>query len=67
MTIKFQEQNIWDAILGFLGKKRAVFIPKEAMGEKDGVFLAKRESFLSCLMRSKNKPLPKDWFYPEDL
>ena len=45
MTIQTQSKDIFDKTLALLGKKRAVFIPKEGMTEKYGVYRCRKESF----------------------
>jgi hypothetical protein len=55
MTIKIQEPNIFDKILGFFGKKRGFVLHKENLYEKWGpyaTFVIPRENFFKALFRS---------------
>ena len=65
MTIKIQPPNALDKIAALFGKTRAVYIPEKAMQGKYGVYMARRESILRTLLRSKNAPLSKGWQYEE--
>ena len=67
MTIKIQPPNIFDQVLSILGKKRAMYLPKKAMSEKFGIYLAPKENFFRCLLRKNNDTLPSGWIYPDDL
>ena len=61
MTIKFEKTNVFDSILGALGKRRGVVIPK-GVYQKYGPYVyavARRESFWKALVRSKNAPMPE--------
>ena len=60
MTIRLPDQNIFDRILGLLGKKRGVRIPTEAY-EKFGPYCqlkAFKENYWKALLRSKHEKLP---------
>jgi hypothetical protein len=65
MTLKIQPPSLADRILAAFGKKRAVFIPKTA--EPYGYYIARRESFLRALLRSRTQPPPDGWVYWEEL
>jgi len=67
MTIKIPEPNLADKILALFGKKRAIRIPTEIY-DTHGPYaygMAKRESFISALIRPKNQKVPDGWFYPD--
>jgi hypothetical protein len=66
MTISIQSPNVLDNILNLFGKKRAVFI-SSISAQNYGVYLARRESFLTALLRSKLKPLSDGWVYPDEI
>ncbi len=65
MTIIIPPPNIFDKIADIFGKKRAVYIPDEAVQGKYGVYEARRENILLALLRPANKPLPKGWQYTD--
>lgn len=65
MTIKIQEPNILDKILGLFGKKRGFVLPKENPYEKYGpyvTFSVPRENFFNALFRSSADDLPEGIF-----
>lgn len=65
MTIKIQEPNIFDKILGLLGKKRGFVLPKENLYQKWGpytTFVISRENFFKVLFRS-SKDTSKNILY----
>ena len=66
MTIQPPSKDILDKTLALLGKKRAVFIPKEGLKEKYGVYRCKKESFIKALVRPKNAKPPEGWEYWEE-
>ena len=54
MTIKIQQPNIFDKILGLLGKKRGLILPKENPYLKWGPYITYvilRESFFKAIFR----------------
>jgi hypothetical protein len=61
MTLRIQSLGLPDRILSMLGKERAVFIPP--MNEQYGYYIARRESFLRALLRSRSKSPPEGWMY----
>ena len=63
MTVQIPEKDIFDKTLAILGKRRAVFIPKEALTGKYGVYKCKKESFIRALLRPKKAKLPEGWEY----
>ncbi len=68
MTIKIQQPNIFDKILGLLGKKRGFVLPKENPYQKWGpytTYVIPRESFIKALFRL-NKRTPKNISYNID-
>jgi len=66
MTIKIEDVGLSDRILELIGKKRLVKMPKGDMS-KYGIYLARRENFLHCLLRSKDSTVLDGWFYPDEL
>jgi hypothetical protein len=60
MTITIPKNNLFDRILGILGKRRGIIVPAGVYREYGyySYALAKRENFFSALIRSKNTPLP---------
>ena len=65
MTIKIQQPNIFDKILGLLGKKRGFVLPKENPYQKWGpytTYIIPRESFFKALFRL-NKCTSKNILY----
>lgn len=64
MTIQIEQHGILDSILACLGKKRAVFIPKQT--GLAGYRVAPRESFLRALLRPSGSKLPDGWTYWDD-
>ena len=67
MTIQTPQKDIFDKALAVIGKKRAVFIPKQGLTEKYGVYKCRKESFIRALLRPKDVKLPEGWIYPEIL
>lgn len=65
MTIQIQKANIWDKILGFFGKKRAVYLPPDSNGYDYS--LARRENFFRALFRSVSEQPPEGWVYLSDI
>lgn len=63
MTLKVPKKDFSDKILAIFGKKRAVFIPKEGLSEKYGIYECKKESFFKALFRKKNEKPPIGWEY----
>lgn len=61
MTIRIQNPGLSDKILALIGKKRAVFLPKQEMPY--GYYIATREGFLRALIRSKGQKPPEGWVY----
>ena len=61
MTIKIPPPDIWDKILSFFGKKRALFIPPD--NEKYAYKIARRENFVCALLRPRRKELSDGWGY----
>ncbi len=53
--------GVADKVLALLGKRRAVQIPTTTIRAEH--YRARRESFLSALLRSGSRPLPKGWSY----
>ena len=66
MTIQTPSKDILDKTLALLGKKRAVFIPKEGLAEKYGVYRCQKESFIKALIRPKDAKPPEGWEYWEE-
>lgn len=65
MTLKIQEPNILDKILGLLGKKRGFVLPENNSYQKWGsytTYLISRENFFRALFRPK-KRTPKNILY----
>ncbi|MEA3332185.1 MAG: hypothetical protein U9Q58_01120 [Pseudomonadota bacterium] len=68
MTIKIPEKSLADQILAALGKKRAVFLPKNVAINVDHRYIyaqARKESFLKALLRPKNNQPPDGWVYTD--
>lgn len=63
MTIRIQPPSLPDRILARIGKRRAVYIPDDRGG---GYMLARREGFVSALLRRKGTQLPPGWHYWDD-
>jgi hypothetical protein len=63
VTIRIEPPSLLDRILGWIGKRRAVFIPDD---RHSGYMMARRESFLSALLRRKGKQPPTGWVYWDD-
>ena len=65
MTIEITEPDWTDRLLRRMGKRRAILIPD---GEaRFGPFVyarARKEPFLSALLRPRNAPPPAGWIYP---
>jgi hypothetical protein len=63
MTIRIHAEpdTFADRVLAALGKERAYILPPPGIENELGPFVqtaARRESFLACLLRRKNAPLP---------
>jgi hypothetical protein len=67
MTIRIQPSGTADFLLGLLNKRRAVILPDSDGNRPYGNTLARREGFFEALLRPASAPLPKGYFYPEDL
>lgn len=63
MTINIPNMNIVDKLLAALGKRRAVYIPENAVQKPYGVSRAQKESLIRTILRSKNESLPDGWHY----
>ncbi len=63
MTIKIQPPGLPDKLLALIGKKRAVFFPKQELPY--GYYIARRESFFRALFRPKTSSPPEGWVYWE--
>lgn len=63
MTLMAEPPAWPDRLLAKCGKKRAVFIP-EGM-QPYGYYVARREGFLSALLRPKGRSPTKGWVYWE--
>lgn len=61
MTLMVEPASWPDRFLAKLGKKRAVFIP--AGMQPYGYYVARREGFLSALLRPKGRSPAKGWVY----
>ena len=71
MTIRLPKPNYADKFLRLIGKKRAVYLPKN-MGQYGFHFqvVGIKESFWEALIRKRNIPLPEGFinvFSVEDL
>jgi hypothetical protein len=64
MTIRIEPPSAPDRFLAPLGKKRAVYVPDDTRG---GYMVARREGFLSALLRPKWKDPPRGWVYWDDV
>jgi len=59
MTLKLPELDRFDKILISLGKKRGVHYNSEILRKFPySIVMAKKEPFITALLRPKNKPLP---------
>ena len=61
MTIRIREPGLSDKILALIGKKRAVFMPKQELPY--GYYIAQREGFFTALNRPKGEKPPEGWMY----
>lgn len=60
MTTRIPKPSILDYLLRAMGKKRAVYIgPLEDNINQYAYKVAKKERFLTALLRPKDKPLPE--------
>lgn len=66
MTIRFPESTVGDKFLTLVGKKRALWIPKDVYRQFGPYVIvqARKESFWRALFRLQNQEPPKGWFYP---
>jgi len=64
MTVSIQRAGVGDAVLGWLGKKRAWKMPHQN-GPYD-YLKARPESFFAALLRPAEAPLPQGYFYPDE-
>ncbi len=67
MTLHIPEKDFFDKLLSLFGKKRAVFIPKEGMNQKFGVYKCKKGSLIRALLRPKGANPPNGWMYLDDV
>jgi len=69
MTIRIPGNTFEDRILALIGKKRALWIPKNAY-RQFGLYViiqARKESFWRALLRPKNQEPPDGWFYCDNI
>ncbi|WP_319408740.1 hypothetical protein [uncultured Desulfosarcina sp.] len=68
MTIRLPQRNILDGILRLFGKRRAIVMPREVIGESGhySTIVARKESFFTALFRTRNRKLPDGLVYMED-
>ena len=66
MTLIMPEETFADKILSMIGKKRALWIPKDAYRQfvPYVIIQARKESFWRTLLRPKNQEPKKGWFIP---
>jgi hypothetical protein len=65
MTVRIEPPGLADWVLGLFGKRRALILPRAE--RPFGDYLARRESFLSALLRPVSRPLPPGCIYPGEL
>jgi len=66
MTFRIPKETFADRILAMIGKKRAIWIPRDVY-KRFGPYVivqARSESFWQALFRPKNQEPPEGWFYP---
>ncbi|WP_319406235.1 hypothetical protein [uncultured Desulfosarcina sp.] len=68
MTIRLPQRNILDYVLRLFGKRRAIVMPREVIGESGpySTIVARKESFFTALLRPRNRKLPDGFVYMED-
>ncbi|HRT71057.1 MAG TPA: hypothetical protein P5308_06835 [Syntrophales bacterium] len=68
MTVELPKPTFGDKVLDMMGKKRAVFVPKDVYREYGPHAYAKasKESFLRALLRPKGADPPEGWVYLDD-
>ncbi len=65
MTIRFPEPTLGNKILSVIGKKRALWIPKDVYKQFGPYVIvqARKESFWRALFSPKDQEPPEGWFY----
>lgn len=65
MTFRIPQETFADKILSMIGKRRALWIPKDAYRQfgQCVIVQARKESFWRALFRPKNQEPTQGWFY----
>jgi len=69
MTFRIPQETFADKILSMIGKKRALWIPKDAYRQFGPyvIMQARKESFWRALLRPKNQERLDGWFYCDNI